>query len=76
MLDRFPRAKLPWPVMVLPRRELVSEIGFKMAESVQHWQREIVDVMSHIDGKHFTIDSWGNEHRSGTRSVCFFPFYS
>jgi hypothetical protein len=54
--------------MVLPRRELVSEIGFKMAESVQQWQREIVDVMSHIDGKHFTIDSWGNEHRSGTRS--------
>lgn len=53
--------------MVLPRREAVSAIGYKMAESVQQWQREIVDVMTHIDGKHFTIDSWGNEHRSGTR---------
>jgi hypothetical protein len=58
---------LPWPELFRPAK--VSPMSLQMAESVQGWQREIVEAMTKLDGVPFAIDTWGNEFRRGTSCV-------
>ena len=61
-----PAPAISWPPLYQPPASC-GPMAARMAEAVQQWQREIVEVMTAIDGRAFAIDRWGNEYRHGTR---------
>ena len=61
-----PAPAISWPPLYQPPASC-GPMAVRMAEAVQQWQREIVEVMTAIDGRAFAIDQWGNEFRNGTR---------
>ncbi len=68
----YARMPLPWPAPHQPKD--VSEVGRDMAVMVQRVQRDIVEVLSAIDGVPFTLDNWTTADNPNRMSFCLLFF--